>query len=380
MCNKMATLCNKLCPVCSIFVCNSGTSTNKLYYEMNFQILLGILLIALGAFSSGSFAVPFGKIKGWKWETYWMIFSFGAYILFPLTACFVFAPDFVEIIKATSSDTVITVFLLGAVYGIGNLSFGLALRYLGLSLGYALALGLMLAIGTLIPPIIDGRLQVMMEKSGGTLLIMGVIVACLGIALSAWSGILKDKSVSQAKKQESIGEFNLVKGALAAVLVGITGSAMSLGFEQGIPISDMAAKNGVDPLFTMMPVLIVLFSGTFVTTIIWCTFLGYKNNSLKDYGHAESSIQLTYNYLYGLLAGVLWFGQFIVYGMGKSKMGPFTFTSWGILMALTIVFATVWGLMRNEWKGAPRKVYVLMVLSLVIIIVSSFMIGISGSE
>jgi L-rhamnose-H+ transport protein len=347
---------------------------------MNFQILLGILLIALGAFSSGSFAVPFGKIKGWKWETYWMIFSFGAYILFPLTACFVFAPDFVEIIKATSSDTVITVFLLGAVYGIGNLSFGLALRYLGLSLGYALALGLMLAIGTLIPPIIDGRLQVMMEKSGGTLLIMGVIVACLGIALSAWSGILKDKSVSQAKKQESIGEFNLVKGALAAVLVGITGSAMSLGFEQGIPISDMAAKNGVDPLFTMMPVLIVLFSGTFVTTIIWCTFLGYKNNSLKDYGQAESSIQLTYNYLYGLLAGVLWFGQFIVYGMGKSKMGPFTFTSWGILMALTIVFATVWGLMRNEWKGAPRKVYVLMVLSLVIIIVSSFMIGISGSE
>ena len=346
---------------------------------MSFRILSGILLIALGAFSSGSFAVPFGKIKGWGWETYWMVFSLGAYILFPLIACLVFSPDFIRIIQSTPSETVLAVFLLGAVYGIGNLSFGLALRYLGLSLGYSLSLGLMLAIGTLIPPMIDGRLQVMMQNPGGTLLILGVMVACFGIALSAWAGILKDKHVSAAKKQESIGEFNLVKGSMAAVLVGITGSAMSLGFEQGLPISDIAAKQGVDPLFTMMPLMVVLFSGTFITTLVWCLYLGTKNNSLKNYRMAESSNVLIWNYLFGLLAGLLWFSQFIVYGMGKSKMGPFTFTSWGILMALTIVFATVWGLFRNEWKGASRKVYVLMVFSLVIIIVSSFMIGISGS-
>jgi len=346
---------------------------------MNFSILLGILLIALGAFSSGSFAVPFGKIKGWEWESYWMVFSLGAYILFPFIACLVFSPDFIRIIRSTSSETVLTVFMLGAVYGIGNLSFGLALRYLGLSLGYALSLGLMLAIGTLIPPMIDRRLQLMIQNSGGMMLIFGVIVACIGIALSAWAGILKDKHVSDAKKQESIGEFNLVKGSMAAVLVGITGSAMSLGFEQGLPISEMAVKQGVDPLFTMMPLMIVLFSGTFITTLIWCIYLGTKNKSLKNYRMAESSKVLIWNYLFGLLAGLLWFSQFIVYGMGKSKMGPFTFTSWGILMALTIAFATVWGLFRNEWKGASRKVYVLMVFSLAIIIVSSFMIGISGS-
>ena len=346
---------------------------------MNFNILFGILLIALGAFSSGSFAVPFGKIKGWEWETYWMVFSLGAYIMFPLIACLVFSPDFIQIIRSTPSETVLTVFLLGAVYGIGNLSFGLALRYLGLSLGYALSLGLMLAIGTLIPPMIDGRLQVMMQNSGGLLLILGVVVACIGIALSAWAGILKDKHVSDAKKQESIGEFNLPKGSIAAVLVGITGSAMSLGFEQGLPISEMAAKQGVDPLFTMMPLMIVLFSGTFITTLIWCVYLGIKNKSLNNFKIAESSKVLIWNYLFGLLAGLLWFSQFIVYGMGKSKMGPFTFTSWGILMALTIVFATVWGFLRKEWKDAPTKVYILMAFSLLIIIASSFIIGISGS-
>lgn len=346
---------------------------------MSFEILTGILLIASGAFTSGSFAVPFGKIREWKWETYWMIFSTGAYIIFPLIACWVFAPEFKSAITATPSQRLMSVFLLGAVYGVGNLSFGLALRYLGLSLGYALSLGLMLAIGTLIPPVLDGRLQVMMQGSGGVLLILGVIVACLGIALSAWSGILKDKQMSDTGKKESIREYDLTKGILAALLVGITGSAMSLGFEKGGVISDMAIQQGIDPLFAMMPVMVVFLSGTLVTTIFWCVFLGLRNDSLRNYVRAASTRVLSFNYLLGLLAGLLWFSQFILYGMGKSKMGPFTFTSWGILMALTIAFATVWGLIRGEWKGASRKVLTLMILSLVIIIVASFMIGISGS-
>jgi L-rhamnose-H+ transport protein len=346
---------------------------------METNVFAGILLIALGAFSSGSFAVPFGKILNWKWETYWTIFSLGAYILFPLLACFILAPGFVSTIRTVPSGTLIAVFLLGALYGVGNLSFGLALRYLGLSLGYALSLGLMLAIGTLIPPMLDGRLQQMLSGSGGILLIGGVIVACLGIALSAWSGILKDKQVSLAGKMESVGEYNLSKGIMAAVLVGITGSAMSFGFERGLPVSEEAARQGIDPLFTMMPVMLLLLSGTFVTTLFWCGYLGFRNKSLKDYVSAGKSGVTGLNYLFGLLAGLLWFSQFILYGMGKSKMGPFTFTSWGILMALTIVFATVWGVFRKEWKGVSPKVTLLMILSLIIIIVSSFMIGISGS-
>ncbi len=346
---------------------------------METPIFAGILLIALGAFSSGSFAVPFGKIINWKWETYWTIFSLGAYIIFPLLACLILSPEFIPAIRTVPTATLITVFLLGALYGVGNLSFGLALRYLGLSLGYALSLGLMLAIGTLIPPLIDGRLQQMLSGSGGMLLIGGVVIACLGIALSAWSGILKDKQVSLAGKKESVGEYNLSKGIMAAVLVGITGSAMSFGFERGLPISEEAARQGTDPLFTMMPVMVVLLSGTFVTTLIWCGYLGFRNKSLKDYVSAGKPGHTRFNYLFGILAGLLWFSQFILYGMGKSKMGPFTFTSWGILMALTIVFATVWGVFRKEWKGVSSKVTFLMILSLIIIIVSSFMIGISGS-
>lgn len=346
---------------------------------MNFNILFGILLIATGAFSAGSFAVPFGKIKSWKWESYWMVFSLGAYILLPILACYIFTPHFISIIRLTPRSVILSVFLLGAVYGVGNLSFGLALRYLGLSLGYALSLGLMLAIGTLIPPAMDGRLALMMASSGGKLLIWGVAVAVLGIILSAWSGILKDKMISAEKKQESVSEFSLGKGIMASLLVGIAGSAMALGFEQGQPISILAEENGVNPLFSMMPVYLVLLAGTFISTLLWCIFLGIKNRSLTNYIRSKNTKTLVLNYTFGLLAGLLWFSQFIFYSMGKSKMGPFTFTSWGILMALTIGFATIWGLFRGEWKGVSARVYVVMGASLLILIVASFMIGISGS-
>jgi L-rhamnose-H+ transport protein len=346
---------------------------------MNLTIFTGLLLISAGAFSAGSFAIPFGKIDGWKWETYWFIYSFGAYLLFPLAGCIIFAPDFITIYKIVPSEILTRVFLLGAIYGIGNLSFGLSLRYLGISLGYALSLGLMLAIGTLIPPLIDGRLKIMIDSSGGNLLIAGVAVAVCGIVLSGIAGYLKDKKISRNEKQNANPEFNFIKGVFAAVLVGITGSAMSLGIEQGRPVADYFEKSGVDPLFTVIPVMLVLLSGTLVTTIIWCLYLGIKNRSLNDYLKSGTPKVLAGNYLFALSAGFLWFMQFIFYGMGKSKMGPFTFTSWGILVGLTIVFATLWGLYRKEWKGVSIRVYTLMVLSMIIIILSSYLIGISGS-
>jgi L-rhamnose-H+ transport protein len=346
---------------------------------MNQSILAGLLLISAGAFSSGSFAIPFGKIKGWNWESYWLIYSFGAYLLFPLTACMIFAPDFLNIYKGVSSGLLLKVFLLGAVYGIGNLSFGLSLRYLGISLGYALSLGLMLAIGTLVPPVLDGRLKVMIESSGGGILIIGVVIACCGIFLSGWAGILKDRKVSDSDKQGSVTEFHFIKGLFAALLVGVTGSAMSLGFEQGQPLAVLGEKSGVDPLFSTMPVMLLLLCGTLVTTLIWCIYLGIRKNSLKEYVRNGSSTTLALNYLLAFSAGFLWFSQFILYGMGKSKMGPFTFTSWGILMGLTIVFATIWGLYRKEWEGAPLKVYMLLGISLIVIIASSYIISISGS-
>jgi L-rhamnose-H+ transport protein len=342
---------------------------------MNLTILSGLLLISAGAFSAGSFSIPFGMVRNWKWETYWFVYSFGAYILFPILALLIFVPGFTGIYRSVPSSLLLKVFLLGAVYGIGNLSFGLSLRYLGISLGYSLSLGLILALGTLIPPLLDGRLRVMIDSSGGNVLIAGVIIACLGIAVSGIAGYMKDKLRIRAEEKS---EFNFVKGILAAILVGITGSAMALGMEQGQPVADFFQKAGTDPLFTTVPVMLVLLSGTLVTTIIWCLILGLKERSLHEYVRVSGG-SLAVNYVFSLAGGMLWFLQFIFFSMGKSKMGPFTFTSWGILVGLTIVVATLWGIYRKEWKGAPVKIYAAMIAAMIIIIISSYLIGISGS-
>jgi len=237
----------------------------------------------------------------------------------------------------------------------------------------------MLAIGTLLPPLANGKLNVMMEGKAGGLLISGVVFACIGIAFTGWAGYIKSSYSGDADKNTDKQASNFVKGSLSSLLVGVTGSAMSLGFERGIPISKIAEQYGTDPLFAMMPVLSVLLSGTFSTTLVWCFIMSLKNKSLTDFIRFDHSVNLWKNYLCALLAALLWFSQFITYSMGNSMMGSLSFVSWGILMALTIVTAALWGIYRREWRGSPRKIYYLMIASLVLIILSSFVIGISGS-
>lgn len=342
---------------------------------MTIELFLGIGLIAIGAFSSGSFSIPFGKTRGWAWENYWLIYSLFAYVLVPIVACVVFCPGFMDVLSGVPSGTLAWIFLLGIIYGICNLTFGLSLRYLGLSLGFALSLGLMMILGTIIPPAIDGRLAVMLQQSGGTMLIVGLLVAAVGVALSGYAGYRKDKAAGP----EANSELNFGKGLILAFFVGITGASQSLGIEQGSSISSSLVASGIDPLFQTLPVFLLMFSGSFVATALWCLFLSKKNKNLKAFTETKD-IAISKNYLYCGLAGFLWFVNFIFYGMGKSRMGEFSFTAWGILMSLTIVSATLWGLYRGEWKASDLKTKGWMYAGLAVLIAASFIIGMSGGE
>ena len=265
--------------------------------------------------------------------------------------------------------------LLGIIYGICNLTFGLSLRYLGLSLGFSLSLGLMMILGTIIPPAINGRLNILLQQSGGTMLIAGLLIAAVGIALSGYAGYRKDKGAGP----EANPELNFGKGLVLVFFVGITGASQALGIEQGTGISSALVASGIDPLFQTLPVFFVLFGGSFLATALWCLFLSKKNNNLKSFVKTKD-IAVSSNYLYCGLAGFLWFVNFIFYGMGKSRMGEFSFTAWGILMSLTIVFATLWGLYRGEWKATDTKTKAWMYVGLVVLVAASFIIGMSGGE
>ena len=341
-----------------------------------YVIIFGILLISTGALMSGSFAIPFDKVKNWKWENYWLVYSLFAYVVVPLAVCVCFVPDFIQALGTIPLRTVLWVFLLGAVYGAANLTFGLSLRYLGIALGYALSLGLMMAIGTLVPPALDGRLAKLFEGNGGMMLLSGILISLAGIGISGYAGFLKGK---QAELKEGINrEFNIRKGVFAALFVGITGSSAALGIEQGKPIANACIQFGASPLFQDSVVFLVLYSGSFLTTVIWCIYLSIKNKTYFNFVRSSNN-SIGINYLFCAFAGFLWFINYVFFGMGKSQMGEFSFVAWGILMTLTIVFATLWGLYRGEWKKAPIKIRKLMWTGLVVLIFASFLIGISSN-
>lgn len=342
---------------------------------MTFELLFGIGLIAMGAFSSGSFSIPFGRTRNWAWENYWLIYSLFAYVIVPVVACYVFCPGFMNVLSGIPVQTLGWIFILGFIYGVCNLTFGLSLRYLGLSLGFSLSLGLMMILGTIIPPAIDGRLSVLLQQSGGTMLIAGLLIAAVGIALSGYAGYRKDKGAGP----EANPELDFKKGLLLVLFVGITGASQALGIEQGTEISSAIIASGVNPLFQTLPVFPILFGGSFLATALWCLFLSKRNNNLKAFMKTKE-VGVLSNYLYCALAGFLWFINFIFFGMGKSRMGEFSFTAWGIMMSLTIVFATLWGLYRGEWKATDTKTKAWMYAGLVVLVIASFVIGMSGGE
>jgi L-rhamnose-H+ transport protein len=335
--------------------------------------ITGLLLIFIGAFSSGSFAVPFGGIKGWKWENYWISTGLFSFIIVPLIVCLLLVNDFGKLLSTVAISDLSAIFFLGAVYGIGSLTFGLSMRYLGLSLGYALSLGLMAAIGTLVPPALDGRFDMLLNSHNGNMVLLGIFISLTGIAGIAVAGYQKDRFNSMKVKDEN-NEFDFKKGVIAAVLTGVLASAMSLGIEKGNGLSQLAIETGTNPLFSGNPTMLVMLLGTFLTTLVWCMYLMVKNKTLIEFRKHSKAISLK-NFALTGLAGLLWYVQFIFFGAGKSMLGEYTFAAWGILMAFTIVIAMLWGLFKGEWKGIPSKTRLLMFLSLGVIIIGTFIIG-----
>jgi L-rhamnose-H+ transport protein len=339
--------------------------------------ILGLLLIFIGAFSSGSFAVPFGGVKGWKWENYWLSTGLFSFIVLPIIACLLLVNNFGQLISTIPSSDFWAIFIMGAVYGIGSLTFGLSMRYLGLSLGYALSLGLMAAIGTLVPPALDGRFGMLLETHNGNMVLLGILISLVGIAGIAIAGYQKDQFNSK-KAKDANSEFDFKKGVIAAVLTGVLASAMSLGIEKGNGVNKLAIESGTNPLFSGNPTMLIMLLGTFVTTLVWCTYLMIKNKTWVEFKNYSAAISLK-NIAMTALAGSLWYLQFIFFGAGKSMLGQYTFAAWGILMAFTIVIAMLWGLFKGEWKGIPSKTRMIMFVSLGIIIVGTFIIGLYNS-
>ena len=225
--------------------------------------IAGILLIAVGSLGAASFYVPFKKVKSWAWESYWIVQGVAAWLLAPWLIAYLAVPDgnLFQVISEAPLKAKLLAMLFGALWGIGGLTFGLSIRYLGVALGQSIALGFCAAFGTLIPPIVAGG--ELFSTRAGILTIIGVIICIVGIAIIGYAGSLKSKGLSDEERRKAIKEFALKKGLLIAIFAGIMSACFSFGLDFGKPIGDLAIgdKFKTDPLFHDNPILIFILLG-----------------------------------------------------------------------------------------------------------------------
>ncbi|MDR1631676.1 MAG: L-rhamnose/proton symporter RhaT [Dysgonamonadaceae bacterium] len=331
--------------------------------------LIGLLIIAVGSLGQSSSYVPIKKVKEWSWESFWLTQGIFAWLVFPIAGAFLALPSGVNICEILSTDGTWKAILFGVLWGIGGLTFGLSMRFLGVALGQSLALGTCSAFGTLIPALLKGE---NLFAGEGLVLLIGVSIAIAGIAIIGYAGGLRSKNMPEEERKAAIKDFALKKGLIIALLAGVMSACFALGLDAGKPIKDFLLSKGVDALFAGLPVVALVTFGGFLTNASYCIQQNIKNHTGREYFSVKSNVLLN-NILFCALAGGLWYSQFFGLEMGKSFLieNPVLLAfSWSILMSLNVTFSNVWGILLKEWKGTGKATITVLIIGLLVLIFS----------
>lgn len=333
------------------------------------EILIGLLIIAVGSLGQSSSYVPINKVKQWSWENFWLVQGIFAWLIFPYLGALLAVPDGSSLSELLSTDGATQSIIYGMLWGVGGLTFGLSMRYLGIALGQSIALGTCAGFGTLFPAIFGGM---DLLHGDGLILLIGVCITLAGIAVIGYAGSLRAKNMTEEEKKAAVKDFALTKGLLVALLAGVMSACFNLGLEAGTGVVEKVKAAGANELFALNPVILLVTLGGFITNAVYCIFQNIKNKSGKEYLSVPGNV-LVNNILFCALAGVLWYSQFFGLGMGKSYFtdSPVMLAfSWSILMSLNVIFSNLWGIILKEWKGAGKQTMIVLSIGMCILIFS----------
>ena len=330
------------------------------------SVITGVLFHAVGATGAAFCYTPEKKLKGWSWQTYWLAQAFICWLVLPLVIAYLTIPNLSTVLNEAPTSAMQKSFLLGMAYGVGGTAFGIAIRYVGFSLTYAIAVGISCVLGTLLPPLVHGTLDDVMKSTGANFLMSGVAMGAIGIALCGVAGRNKEKDIEANKNTAS--SFSLAKGLPLCLLAGVLSALYGFSLDQGQPIADIAAKYGAGN-FQGNVVYIFSNTGAFITTLIYCLYLHNKEKTFGQYGSSGDG-NLSVNYLMALLTGCLWYGQFFFYGLGHVRMGSYKFSSWAIHMIMLVLLSSITGLILKEWKNCSVKTKQILTAALFVLVVA----------
>jgi L-rhamnose-H+ transport protein len=332
------------------------------------SVIAGVLYHAVGASSAALCYTPQKSVKGWSWQSYWLIQALVCWFILPIVVAFLTIPDLMTVLQEAPTSAMLKSFILGMAYGVGGTAFGIAIRYVGFSLTYAIAVGISCVLGTILPPLVNGTLGDVLKSNGAGFLMSGVAMGAVGIAFCGIAGRNKEKDLEKGENNKS--GFSLAKGLPLCLLAGVLSALYGFSLDQGQPIADIAAAHGAGQ-FQGNVIYIFSNSGAFVTTLLYCLYLHNKEKTFAEYSKpADGKTGLSVNYLMAMLTGFLWYGQFFFYGLGHVRMGNYKFTSWAIHMIMLVLLSTVAGLIMKEWKNCGTRTKQILAVALVVLVIA----------
>ena len=340
---------------------------------------LGVLIFAMGGLAGAVFYLPFRKVRDWAWESYWLVYAVTGLLVVPLVLTLATSPNLFAVLRAAPRGELLYCFACGAMWGVGGLTWGLMIRYLGVGLGLALGAGITSAAGTLIPRLLAGDMGRLIEPGAGLVSFIGVLISLAGIVIVGLAGMAKERELPEAEKKKSVAEFNFSKGVRAAIFSGLMSAAMGWGLVGGPTIQTLAETTSpvTSRTWSGMPVLVVVLLGGLLVNVVWCLYLNGRNKTTGDYRKAGAP--LAANFAFAAIAGAIWCSQFIAFKTGEPAMGQTAYVGWALLMACQILFSSLIGaFFLGEWRATSTRTRTLLAFGLSLLLLTAVLSGYSG--
>jgi L-rhamnose-H+ transport protein len=326
------------------------------------------MLILAGGFFMGSFLLPTRGTPRWPWECYWFLYSIFGTLLCPWILAFTTNQNLITALGDSPVDALLKTLFFGALWGIGGCLFGIGVSLVGMALGFALIIGLTMALGSILPMMIAHPEDLM--KPAGHWTLAGVAVLLAGITLLSLAGKRRDvyrktlqvEPGSRAPAGIPPGRF--AAGLLVCVVSGVFSSMLNIGFVFSRGIESAVKGAGSSPQACTDAVWAVLLTGGFLANIGLSAYKLTRNRTW----HLLREAPIHYWPL-GVLVGVLWYAGPPLYGRGSLEMGKLgSSIGWGIFMASLIATSNFWGIVLGEWRKSGPGAKRFLALGLVVLL------------